>query len=358
MIRWPWQKKTQALAIEKRAGGFTAEIIAARESYIAGRRGLAELTATAQTCVSLWEHGLSIAAVEGSPHLTPRTLALIARSLALRGDALFFIRDDRLIPAGDWDLSTRDGEPVAYRLSISEAGGGRTMTALAGEVLHVRIGADPVAPWIGQSPLRRASLTAGFLHALESSLGEVFENAPLGSMIVPFPESPQTDNEQLSRGFRGRRGAVLLRESVNVTAAGGPAPAADWRPNNLTPDLKGVEAGEHIAAARNAICGAFGVLPALLNAQTTGPLVREAQRHLAQWFLQPVAELIAEEASAKLGARVELDVISPLQAFDQGGRARAFSTLINGLVAAKEAGLSPGEVAGALRFIDERPPTD
>jgi len=355
---WPFKRRPAPREKRASGSGFTAEIMAARESYIAGRRGIGELTATAQACVSLWEGGLSIAQVDGAPMLTPRTLALIARGLALRGDALFLIDGDRLLAASDWDIATRDGEPVAYRLSISEAGGGRTMTALAGEVFHVRIGADPVAPWLGQAPLRRAALTAGLLHALESALCEVFENAPIGSMIVPFPESPSTDNEALSRGFRGRRGAVLLRESVNVTAAGGPTPQADWRPNNLTPDISITEAAAHLAAARASVCSVYGVLPSLLNAQTTGPLVREAQRHLAAWVLQPVAGLIAEEASAKLGARVEIDVISPTQAFDQGGRARAFTTLINGLAAAKEAGLSPAEVAGALRFIDERTPTD
>lgn len=41
--------------------------------------------------------------------------------------------------------------------------------------------------------------------------------------------------------------------------------------------------------------------------------------------------------------------------FDHGGRARVFATLIDGLTAAKEAGLSPAQVQAALQFIDERP---
>jgi hypothetical protein len=133
-------------------------------------------------------------------------MALAARSLALRGEALFLIRDDGLVPVSDWDLSTRNGRPRAYRVSVSEAGGGRSETALAAAVLHLRIGSDPVAPWTGTAPLRRASLTAGMLHALELALAEVYELAPLGSSIVPFPESPETDNEALGRSFRGQRG--------------------------------------------------------------------------------------------------------------------------------------------------------
>ncbi|NLS03295.1 phage portal protein [Rhizobium sp. P32RR-XVIII] len=339
--------------VEKRSAmsGFTAELMAARESYISGRRGIAELTATAQSCISLWEGAFALADVSGTTLLDRRTLALLARSLALRGEAVFLIRD-KLVPCSDWDLSTRDGVPRAYRVSISEAGGGTTQTALAGEVLHLRIGADPVAPWLGSAPLRRASLTAGLLQALESALAEVYENAPLGSQIVPYPEGPETDMTTLGRSFRGQRGRVLLRESVNVSAAGGPAPAVDWKPADVTPDIERSMSVESLAAARDAISGAFGVLPGLFNASTTGPLVREAQRHLAQWTLQPIAALLSEEASEKLGGPVSIDMMTPTQAFDAGGSARALTAIIQAHAAAKEAGLAPGVVDAALAKLD------
>src|SRR3546814_12990587 len=81
--------------VEKRASasGFTAEIIAARESYISGRRGIAELTATAQACISMWENGFSMAEVEGTDLLDRRSLAPAGRSVALRGEAVFLVRD-------------------------------------------------------------------------------------------------------------------------------------------------------------------------------------------------------------------------------------------------------------------------
>lgn len=345
--RWPWKKpETRSLS-----SGFTAEVMAARESYISGRSGLAELTATAQSCVSLWEGGLSIADVVGTALLDRRTMAMIGRSLALRGEAVFLVRDG-LVPCSDWDLRTRNGIPTAYRVSVSEAGGGTTQTALAGEVLHVRIGCDAAAPYLGSAPLRRAALTAGLLNSLEAALSEVFEFAPLGSQIVPFPESPDVDMEALGRGFRGRRGRVMLRESVAVTAAGGPAPASDWRPSDVTPDLSKAMTAETLAAAREAISAAFSVLPGLFYKQTTGPMVREAQRHLAAWTLQPIAELIAEEASSKLGGEVKLDVLRPTQAFDSGGAARALSTLVGAMAQAKEAGLPPEALAAAFTRLD------
>lgn len=338
-----WFRRT-----EKRSAtsGFTAEVMQMREAYISGRRGLAELTSTAQSCISLWEGGLSMAAVTGTDVLDRQTLALIGRSLALRGEAVMLIRD-RLVPCSDWDLRTKNGEPVAYRVSIPEAGGGTTQTALAGEVLHVRIGCDTAAPYFGTAPLRRSSLSAGMLHAVESALSEVFELAPLGSQVVPMPEQNETDNTALARSFKGQRGRVLLRESVAVTAAGGPAPAVDWRPSSLSPDIEKSMSVETLAAARDAVSQAFGVLPALWSSQAQGPLVREAQRHLAQWTLSPIAALVAEEASRKLGAEVAIDAVTPLGAVDHGGRARAFGAIVAALAQAKEAGLSTTDVDDA-----------
>src|SRR5690606_4010306 len=108
MLEWLKQTFQSRRSIEKRssASGFTAEIIAARESYISGRRGIGELTATAQGCISLWEGAFSLADVTGTDMLDRRTMALLARSAALRGEAVFLIRDT-LIPCSDWDLRTR-----------------------------------------------------------------------------------------------------------------------------------------------------------------------------------------------------------------------------------------------------------
>jgi hypothetical protein len=341
-------------AVEQRSSmsGYTAALMSARESYISGRSGIAELTATAESCISLWESGFAIAKVDGTRFLTRSTMGMIARSLALRGEAVFLVRGDGLIPCSNWDIRTRDGRPTAYRLSISEAGGGTQTTALAAEVLHVRIGTDAGAPWAGQAPLRRASLTAGWLQAIETSLAEVFELAPLGSSIVPMPEQPETDSTALARSFRGQRGRILLRESTVVSAAGGPAPATDWKPASLSPDIEGAMPAQMLAAARDSVCGVFGVLPGLFNSATTGPMVRECQRHLCQWTLQPLCELLSEECTEKLGATVEIDCMTPTQSFDQGASARSVATLVGAMVQAKEAGLDPAVVSAMFAKMD------
>jgi len=329
--------------------GYTAQIIAARDSFVSGRNGVGELTATAQSCITLWEGGLSLADVTGADMLTPGVLSMTARALALRGEAVFLIGDTRLIPCSDWDVRTRDGEPTAYRVTTSDAGGGSTRTALAQEVLHFRLAPDPITPWAGTPPLRRASITAGMLVAVEDGLREVYDTAPLGSQIVPFPESPDTDMEKIGRGFRGQRGRVMLRESVAVTATGGPTPQTDWKPQDVTPDLSRSMVVETLDRARSAVSMAFGVLPAFHGTAATGPVIREAQRHLAQWMLMPIAVGIAGEASAKLGGAVTLDVMRPLQAFDAGGRARAVTATIKALAEAQEAGIDPGPI---LKLVD------
>lgn len=340
--------------IEKRssAANYTGQMIAAREGYISGNRGVAELTATAQSCISLWEGGLAMADVSGTDLLPRHKMAAIARSLALSGEAAYLIEGNELVPCSSWDLTTRNGTPRAYRLTIPDTNGPRTVTALADEVLHMKIGADALTPWIGSSPLRRSSLTGAMLHAVETALVEVFENAPLGSQIVPLPDTGADDMASNRNAFRGRRGSTLVIEGVAQATAAGMNPQIGQKPDQLSPDLSRSMTAETLAAAREGVFMAYGVLPSLANRASTGPAVREAQRQLAMWTLQPIAELLAEEASRKLFAKVQIDTIRPLQAFDTGGRARALSTIVKTMAEAKEAGIPSADFSAAMRLVD------
>ena len=330
--------------------GYTTEIMAARAGYIAGVSGLAELTGTVQACVSLWEGAFALADVAGTELLDRRAMALLARSLALRGESVMLIRETGLLPCADWELSTRDGIPRAYRLSLSETGGAVALTALADEVLHVRIGSDPVTPWAGQAPLRRSTLTANLLHEVETALRDVYRDAPIGSQIVPLPEA--TGGNSWAGAFRGKRGSTLVVEGVAQAVAAGLHPMADKGPDQISPDLSKSMTAETLEAARASILTVYGVLPGLFAVAAQGPMVREAQRHLAGWVLQPMAELLAEEATAKLGAKITIDVGRPLQAFDAGGRARALSQIIEAMGRAKELGLSSAQMEAALLAVN------
>jgi phage portal protein BeeE len=269
--------------------------------------------------------------------------------LALRGEFVALITGDGIIPASDWDISTRNGIPRAYRIGIAEAGGARSETALAGEVLHFRIGSDPVTPWTGQAPLTRSGLSASLLHEVETALRDVFRDAPIGSQIVHLPDSSADDMDTMRSAFKGRRGSTLVIEGVAQSTAAGMNPQLGQKPDQLSPDLQKATHVEALGAARDTVALAFGVLPSMLNRAATGPAVREGQRHLAVWQIQPMADLMAEEATAKLGGPVTIDTMRNLQAYDVGGRARALKTIIDAMTLAKEAGLDP---AAALHMVD------
>lgn len=344
-------RRTKAPPPEARSGGagYTAQVIQARNAWITGASGAAELTATVQTGVSLWEGAFAMADCTARELLTRRHMALIGRALALRGEAVLWIDGNALRPAFDWEVTTRGGEPRAYRLGIADTGGGRSFTALPAEVIHIRTGGDMAAPWAGTSPLRRANLTADLLHTVESALRDVYQTAPLGSQIIPLPEGSAEDMAELRGHFVGRRGATIVMEGAAQATVAGMNPQLGQRKEELTPDMQRAMTRETLDQARGAILLAYGLLPALGNPSATGPVIREAQRHLAQWTLQPLAELLAEEASAKLGTAVQIDVMRPLQAFDTGGKARALSAIIGALAQAKEQGIDP-EVA--LKLVD------
>jgi len=271
-------------------------------------------------------------------------LALTGRQLALHGEALFFITPTCLVPCTGWEISTKFGQPRAYRAQISESHGAESITFLAGEALHFVIGSSASAPWCGSSPLKRASITASLLHELETSLSEIYANAPLGSAVLPMPESQEPSLEKLGNSFRSRRGRILLRESVSVTSAGGPQPQSDWNPAGLSPDLSRSMTAESLAAARDSILSIYGVLPSLLDRNCTGPQTREAERFLCQFVLQPICNLISAECSEKLDSPVTVDCLQPLCAFDLGQRSRSLVAVVEALAKAKESGIDLAKV--------------
>lgn len=218
----------------------------------------------------------------------------------------------------------------------------------------MRIGSSLQAPLAGTAPLHRAGLSASLLQSVESALADIYRDAPLGSQIVPFPETQEVDLADLARGFSGAARAHP-HARIGPAAAGGPAPAQDCRPAEVTPDLRGAACG---GAGRRSGRGHGG----LRGAARTGPWIRRrgcwCGRLSAIWrngTLRPLAMLLAEEATAKPGTPVMTDVMRPLQALDSGLRARGFYALVEAMARAKEAGLSDEQVNTALTFVNLGP---
>src|SRR5699024_1851998 len=224
----------------------------------------AELTGVVQSCIALWESGLSSAVVDGG-NVSRDDLAMAARWLALEGNAVFLIDGDKWRLCSDWDCKAVAGEPVAYRVSLPGTFGPVAETALAGEVLHFRIGCRLREPWRGTSPLSRAPLSGGLLAVVEGVLSDTYDSAPIGSQIVTTPEDPEDENGTIGASFRGKRGRVLLRETSAILAAGGPTPQSDWSPRDMTPDIARAGLPASHALTRSGLVSCFGVLPALLD---------------------------------------------------------------------------------------------
>jgi hypothetical protein len=66
-------------------------------------------------------------------------------------------------------------------------------------------------------------------------------------------------------------------------------------------------------------------------------------------MLQPIARIVAEEASTKLAQPITIDVMQPLQAFDAGGRARTVNAIVQALALAKESGVDADQ---AMKLVN------
>lgn len=349
MFDWFKRRKPERRSVDSESS-YTALALLARSEAITDAG--ADLSGVVAGCATLWANGLSMAETD-SELLTPEVLAAIGRQLATEGNSVWHITPAGLVPVSDYSLTTTGSRPRAYRLTVPEINGGEQVIALADEVLHIRIGADVRMPWQGVAPLRRAQISAALLSATETALAETFRDAAFGSKVIGMPETEEGANNRLGHSFRAKRGRVLVRDS-KAAYAGVQGVPDDWRPADLTPNLRDSMALESLRTAREAVLHVYGVLPCLMSESATGPAIREAQRHLAHWALAPIAKLIAHELKLKTGERPELDVFTGLGAYDVGGSARAMAAIIGALAEAKAAGIPAedvrlaGEIAGVF----------
>ena len=122
MLNW-LKSKLRMLETRSSGAGYTSQVMQAREAQISGRSGLAELTTTVQSCVSLWQHGIAAADVDGTDLLTRLHMAMIARAVALRGEAVMLIGDRGVDTGGG--LGRDNPRRPAPSLSPQHPRGGR-----------------------------------------------------------------------------------------------------------------------------------------------------------------------------------------------------------------------------------------
>ena len=340
-MKWPFERRAGRYppASSGETAGSTSrtdEVIDALLARAAGSSKDPEALAVAEAAVSLWERSLASATVEPRggrlAGLTPGMMALIGRTLAVRGNLVARITVEgsavRLWPAADFDV-TGDADPDSwvYRLNLPGPSATHTVLVPAAGVVHFRTGAGASTPWRGVAPLARAQSTAALAGAVEYALTR--------EMVIP--------PGRLALAHGGGKVADILR----WLKQGGFAVAGDAANRGIQPEptqrhrpvTYGPEPAETVEALRTDtgrdVLAAFGIPPALFAERGDGAGQREAWRRLWLGTIQPLAVQIQAEVRAKLeaGATFHLDA---LRAGDEDGRSRAvmrrasaFKTLVD-----------------------------
>ena len=130
--------------------------------------------------------------------------------------------EDLLNPAGGIGWTYRGPSETVQRFLPSRG------------VVHVRIGADPVMPWMGVSPLVNAGLSSALLARIELRTGQE-ANARVGHLL-PVPDGTSDESiDALKVDLGALEGKIALVESQTAGHGQGrqAAPSSDWRLQRL-----------------------------------------------------------------------------------------------------------------------------
>ena len=187
----------------------TETAIAALAARAAGRDARPETLAALEIAASYVGRAFA-SAVVGGPEaarlLSREALAMIGRSLVLRGELVMLPEGGGLIPASTFDIR---GGPDDWAYNCHFAGPSRSVSRFlpAQSVLHFRINADPSQPWRGRSAHSLATATAATAaNAEATATGEakiaISRLIPVASTLTPGQRGQTTSTlaDELKRG--------------------------------------------------------------------------------------------------------------------------------------------------------------
>ena len=310
---WPFTKrldtpKSQATATTIDA---TDAITAGLLSRVQARQPIASDVAAVMACRGVWERCGHAMRVEGD--LAPQLqywLPWAMKCLATSGDCFFRLTpSNRLLPSL---LATVQGgvDPRSWRYTLTDAAPTepKTYTVEARNVLHLRIGIEPLTPWRGRSPLAR--LTSAAAAEFEQALGE---QRPAYSVSLDTPldaDDVRQFREQIRR-LQSDRLPILLGDDARVAALPSVGDTA-------------IAARRDVAAT---IAQSFGLGAAFFAENVQGVASREAWRQFINGTLSPIARMIEMEATAKTGVQTRIDV-TPLRLVDLVSAAKAYASFV------------------------------
>ena len=286
----------------------------------------------------MWARALAGAVVTGDRGaLTRRVRHMIGRSL-IRGGEIVFIIDVqdgqvRLLPASAFEVM----EGWRYRAEVPQPPGkSASRTYPRDQVAHFTWNVDPRQPWAGISPMASAAYGAKLASNVEDKLGE--ETGAPSALILPFPMDGGDAALDLLRGDikAAKGGAIVLEGTASGQDDATKGTRNDWRAERLGPMIP----EQFARASRRRHRGRHGELrhPGSPGRRRLGTVLRcgKINRRWVMSAVQPVADLIAEEASAKLDSEVVFS-FATLHAHDIAGRAGAVAKLTTAGIPVDEA---------------------
>ena len=292
-------------------------------------------TAAVEAAAGMWARSLSACSVSPAlPAITPRFLANVAHRLFKKGECLFRILVDpetaavRFASCPSWDIQgSEDEETWRYRCEISGPNTSRTALVPSGQCLHFRYYSEPGREWVGVSPLSRMEGTIDTARKISRNTGYAF-NAGSGTLILRGSEE-QLGVQDKFRSNVLSRALSIMSGGVTISHTGTDAlnEGQQFPPqvHRLTPPIS-QETSLLSQGVGREIAAAAGIPPALVS-QSAGNSMREAHRQFVLVTIKPLAYIVANELSRKLGLDISLDT-GPLRSSDLSGISRSVKALV------------------------------
>ena len=344
-FQWPFARET------RQDSSYTDAIVAQIQARASGTTAASESATAALEAVSgLVGRAFASADVEARDGilaaLTPDLLAMVGRALVRRGEfvALVDVNESglRLLPAQTHDVGGGP-DPATWSYQVTLGGPGQTLTyngLPASAVIHVRYAVDPARPWKGIGPIQAASL-AGRLSAETAAALADESSGPRGNLLpIPGVDGDDSTVANLKADIRTLGGKAALVEGGDLGS--GQTVRNAWEPQRVgaAPPAALVEL---VRTASAEIYAACGVNPAVFT-DSQGTAAREAYRQVLFGLISPLGKIVSAELSGKLAAPVSLGW-DELRAADISGRARAFTSMVNGGMALDRAAALSGLLA-------------
>ena len=234
-------------------------------------------------------------------------------------------------------------ESWVYLLDVESPGGVSSgVTALAGEVLHVRYASRRSYQERGMSPLELSSLSGG---AVARVLAAIAGESEIPSTVIVPQAAGQSEGAANALRDAMSSGKRALFPETTATAGGqgiSAAPRSDWKPYRTMAEWPASTSGVY-GLLLTELLAAFGIPAALSPAVSnpSGPALREGMRQLYVLTLRALAVKLESELARILPDKVSLS-FHELQAADTAGRARALGILTKAGVGLDEAKLLTG----------------